>query len=48
MAKKQVVDNTVETVENVQQDSSAEVIKKSKPKTKAQTNTQLSARTATN
>ena len=47
MAKKKDVDNPVETVENTQEQTAGAPAKK-KPKTSAQTNTQLSARTATN
>lgn len=47
MAKKKEVDNQVENVENVQDQTVGASVKK-KPKTNALTNTQLSARTATN
>ena len=47
MAKKKEVDNQVEKVENAQEQTAGASVKK-KPKTNAQTNTQFSARTATN
>ena len=47
MAKKKEVDNQVENVENTQDQTAGASVKK-KPKPNAQTNTQLSARTATN
>lgn len=47
MAKKANVDNQVENVENTQEQPAGASVKK-KPETNAQTNTQLSARTATN
>ena len=47
MAKKKEVDNSVENVENTQDQTAGAPVKK-KPKTSTQTNTQLSARTATN
>ena len=46
MAKKKEVDNQEKNVENTQDQTAGASVKK-KPKT-AQTNTQLSARTATN